>query len=181
MHMVASTHWTADMVRALPDDGQRYETIGGVLFVSPSPRFMHQLISGRLVGMLHAYLATEPVGDVLAAPGDFEHGPDVLVQPDVVVTDDPKKDRESWPQLDELLLAIEVLSPSSLKTDRVDKRLLYQRASIPTYWIVDIDARAVEVWTPEAASKLVVTDVLRWHPSGATQPLEIRLEELFAR
>ena len=44
MHMVAPRYWTADMVRALPDDGLRYETIHGELVVSPAPRELHQRV-----------------------------------------------------------------------------------------------------------------------------------------
>ena len=35
--MAAPRYWTADMVRALPDDGKRYETVYGELLVCPSP------------------------------------------------------------------------------------------------------------------------------------------------
>ena len=36
------TEWTVDMVRALPDDGNRYEVIDGELFVTPAPSWTHQ-------------------------------------------------------------------------------------------------------------------------------------------
>ena len=44
MHMVVPRYWTADMVRALPDDGLRYETIHGELVVRPAPRELHQRV-----------------------------------------------------------------------------------------------------------------------------------------
>ena len=37
------TEWTVDMVRALPDDGNRYEVIDGELFVTPAPSVAHQV------------------------------------------------------------------------------------------------------------------------------------------
>ena len=42
MVMPAASTWTAEMVRALPDDGKRYEVIDGDLFVTPAPSPAHQ-------------------------------------------------------------------------------------------------------------------------------------------
>ena len=42
MGMVAPVYYTADMVRALPDDGKRYETVHGELLVTPAPRAWHR-------------------------------------------------------------------------------------------------------------------------------------------
>lgn len=42
------------------------------------------------------------------------------------------------------MLAVEV-SDTTLRTDRRVKRPLYARAGIPEYWIVDVEARQVEV------------------------------------
>jgi hypothetical protein len=48
MGMAAPTYYTADMVRALPDDRNRYETVHGELLVTPAPRFWHQIVVERL-------------------------------------------------------------------------------------------------------------------------------------
>jgi hypothetical protein len=40
--------WTVEMLDALPDDGQRYEIIDGVLHVTPAPSEVHQLVVGEL-------------------------------------------------------------------------------------------------------------------------------------
>jgi hypothetical protein len=50
--MPAVVYYTAEMVRALPEDGNRYETVHGEVLVSPSPRFMHQVVLQRLSGIL---------------------------------------------------------------------------------------------------------------------------------
>ena len=68
MGMAAPTYFTADMVRALPDDGQRYEVVHGELLVTPAPRLWHQEIVRRLLIGLSAYLAREPVGHILTSP-----------------------------------------------------------------------------------------------------------------
>jgi Uma2 family endonuclease len=65
----------------------------------------------------------------------------------------------------DLMLAVEVLSPSSARADRFTKRRLYQAQKVPLYWVVDADAASVEVWTPE--QMLPVQERLEWQPAGA--------------
>jgi hypothetical protein len=62
MGMVAPVYYTVDMVRALPDDGNRYEVVHGELLVTPAPRPWHEVIVGRLHSALAAYLRGEPGG-----------------------------------------------------------------------------------------------------------------------
>src|SRR5437867_13130325 len=71
MGMVAPVYYTADMVRALPDDGNRYEVVYGELLVTPAPRLWHQKVASRLETALAVYLEGEPVGEVLHAPADI--------------------------------------------------------------------------------------------------------------
>ena len=79
-----------------------------------------------------------------------------------------------------LLLVAEVLSPRSRVADRGKKRTLYQRR-VPLYWIVNLDDRIVEEWTPDSAQHTVVRDRLEWHPAGASIPFTLNLPEYFAR
>ena len=79
-----------------------------------------------------------------------------------------------------LLLAAEVLSLSSQRADRGRKRLLYQR-TVPLYWIVDLDARAVESWLPDSSEPTILRDRLEWHPSGAATAFTLDLPAYFAR
>ena len=80
-----------------------------------------------------------------------------------------------------LLLAIEVLSPSTARADRTVKRLLFQRTGVPEYWIVDLDARLVERWRPGDDRPEVLAETLRWQADPTTAPLEIDLPQFFAR
>src|SRR5690606_9598096 len=61
---------TREMVLALPEDGNRYETVWGELLVTPSPRMRHQVVVKRLLVELELYLRRHPVGEVLASPAD---------------------------------------------------------------------------------------------------------------
>ncbi len=85
----------------------------------------------------------------------------------------------SWSSVRTLLLAVEVVSPSSARGDRLTKRRLYQRQGVATYWIVDPDARLVEVWHPEDHRPEIVTDALTWRVTTDAEELVIDLGELF--
>ena len=176
--------WTAADVRALQERAwPRYELIDGELLVTPAPLVAHQLVGGELFAALHQYCERIPVGVPFTSPADLELKPDSVTQPDVFVVPRDTEiagERVEWPDVKSLLLAVEVLSPSSIRTDRVTKRDFYLSAGVAEYWVVDIDARFVEVWAPAAETPRVVRELLTWAPDGA-EPLEIDLPALFAR
>ena len=179
MGMAAPTFYTADMVRALPDDGNRYETVHGELLVTPAPRIWHQEIVMRLVIALSEYVATASTAHVLASPADISWGPDILVQPDAFVASLSEVRTLDWTNVKTLLLAVEVLSPSTARADRFTKRRLFQEVGIPVYWIVDGDERAVEVWTPEQRFPTVERERLVWQVDPNREPFTLELSELF--
>jgi len=179
MVMPATVYHTAQMVRALPDDGNRYETVHGELLVTPAPRPLHELVGYRLFEILSAFLRREPVGMLWGSRSDLSWGPDTLVQPDCFVVPAEEGRTLDWSRMKTLLLAVEILSPSTARADRFTKRRLYQEQRIPAYWVVDPDAKLLEVWTPEALFPVVVTDAVEWRPEGAVEPCVVSLEELF--
>src|SRR2546428_4580847 len=137
MGMAAPLYYTADMVRALPDDGNRYEVVYGELLVTPAPRPWHEIVVQRLISELDQYLRRHPVGIVLGSRADISWTPDTLVQPDVFVVPIHEARTLDWTKYKGLLLVAEVLSPSSARSDRFLKRRRYQEAGVPLYWIVD--------------------------------------------
>jgi Uma2 family endonuclease len=168
------------MVRALPDDGKRYEVVHGELLVTPAPRPPHQVIVTRLAVALGRCLERHPGGVVLVSPADISWGRrDVLVQPDVFVVAREEVRTDDWSRMRTLLLVVEVLSPSTARADRFVKRRRYQEAGVPLYWIVDGDARQVEVWTPEAELPQMERQRLVWQPAARPELFELELEELF--
>ena len=179
MGMAATTFHTADMVRALPDDGNRYETVHGELLVTPAPRLLHQEIVGRAYEALRIYLRRQPVGHAFISPADISWSPDTLVQPDVFVADLREARTMDWVNVKRLLLAVEVLSPSSTRADRFTKRRLYQEVGIPTYWVVNPDRCEVEVWTPESVFPATERERVIWKPEGAADEFVLELGELF--
>ena len=179
----AGHYWTADDVRALPDDGNRYECVDGVLLVTPSPRARHQRAVQLLGELLSGFARAQGVGELLPSPADIELERDHLVQPDLFVCPLGAGGRVimDWAEVRRLLLAVEVLSPSSARFDRGLKREFYLRAPVDEYWIVDVEGRTVEVWQHGDARPQIVTGGLDWSPEGASGALPIDLEELFAR
>lgn len=181
MGMAAPLYHTAEMVRALIDDTRhwpRYETVHGELLVTPSPRPWHPVVAGRLHAALHSYLEREPVGAVFMSPADISWGPDSLVQPDVFVVPLQEARTLAWPTIRTLLLAIEILSPSSVRADRFTKRRLYQEVGVALYWVIDADGGTAEIWTPSDQLPHAETARLVWSPPHASQPFQITLAEL---
>ena len=172
--------YTVDDVLAFPADGNRYELVAGELLVTPSPAQTHQLVLGRLYLALQTYLAPHAkLAVTFFSPADIIWRPDDYVQPDLFVV--PASEvTGNWRDCQTLLLAIEVVSPSSARADRFKKRRLYQRRGVQTYWIVDPDAQLVEVWHPQDERPAIVTDVLRWQVTPDAPELAIDLSHLFA-
>jgi Uma2 family endonuclease len=178
--MAAPIYYTAEMVRALPDDGNRYEVVRGELLVTPAPRLWHQEILMRLLESLREYLRREPVGHLLCSPADISWGSDdTLVQPDLFVVPLEQARTLDWARITDLPLVAEVLSPSSRRADRFTKRLEYQRRGVPVYWIVDSDEHQVEIWTPADSFPRFERERLLWHPPGAGSIWTIELGGLF--
>ena len=187
MAMPAETarHWTArevrELIAAAPTATPRYELVDGELLVTPSPSAPHQKAITELFAVLLPYLEREPVGVLVTSPSDVELEPDFLTQPDmfVVPADEWRRVMNDGLPVRELLLAIEILSPSSSRHDRVRKRPLYQR-HVPDYWIVDLDARLFERWAPGDSRPELLTDQLVWHPDDAVTPFTLDVPAYFA-
>lgn len=174
-----SHRYTVDEVLSWAPDGNRYEVVDGELLVTPGPAPRHQLVVTALVTELSNYLRSVGVPErVLVGPVDFFHGTAVYVQPDLVVarTEEITNDYRTMRRL---RLAVEVISPSSARGDRLVKRRAYQTAGVETYWVVDPDAAVVEVWRPGAEIADIVTRELVWRVTPEVREIRIGLAELF--
>lgn len=147
--------WCYEKWEKLPNDGNRYEVIGGVLYMSTAPSFWHQ----RSVGFLHMHvgipLESRGIAIAVMAPiGVIMPGADP-VQPDFLLI---RSERREIIADDGRIrgvpdLIAEVLSPSNPELDTVVKRAAYARAGVPEYWMVHREQREVLVcWDPDQAS-----------------------------
>jgi len=133
-------YYTADMVRALnadvPDEAPYpyYETVYGELLVTRSaPRPWHEVIVLRLIVALTTYVEREGVaGHVFGLYSETTWGrDDVNVRPDALVVPLDEARSLDWRAMRTVLLAVEVLSPSTTGRDRFTKRRLYQERGTP--------------------------------------------------
>ena len=181
MPSVSQNDWTVAKLHALPSDGNRYEIINGVLYVTPAPRLLHQWALHVLLDLLQPYARARAFeGMCLAA--DIQYSARTLVQPDLFVFPRvPGKPFREWSDVQPLQLVVEVLSPSTRRRDRTVKRALYQAQGVPEYWIVDLDVRAIERWRPESSFADVCTATLAWQPLPAQEPLLIDVAAYFQK
>lgn len=170
--------WTVAQRDRLPDDGNRYEVVGGELFVTPMPSWRHQIIADELCDLLKPYVRRHQLGSAFVLETDVIGSDKDVVVPDVVVY---PFTRENLPEraidAPRPILVAEIRSPATWRRDVGPKRDLYIALGVPEYWIVDPDERAVTVVRGGRADERV-TEVLRWHPAGATRALEIDLRTL---
>lgn len=182
-----SRHWTAKEVRQLIADNPlytpRYELVDGELLVTPSPGRAHQNAVLEMAHALRLHLGDRGPASVHISPSDVELEPEFLSQPDlfVVAADERRRmvrgQENVWRHL---LVAIEVLSPSSSRHDRVRKRPKYQK-HVPEYWIIDLDARLVERWRPGDSRPDILTDRIEWSVEGTPQAFTLDLPQFFTR
>lgn len=177
--------WTLVEVERLVEDRPgytpRYELIDGKLLVTPAPKVQHQQLAGGLYRRLYPYARQHQIGEAVISPAAAELSPDSRVEPDVFVAKLAPGDRmlRAFP-VRELVLAIELLSPSSARHDRGIKRRFYQASGVPEYWIVDGEARLVEVWLPSDERPAILTERIMWQPMSNVEPLIIELGDLWA-
>ena len=125
----AAEIWTAEQGRALPDDGLRHEVVYGEHLVTPAPRAPHQIALSELEALLRPYVKEHGLGAVIRSPANLEFDPHTLMQPDLFVTAGRRV--KTWQYALPLRLAVEVLSPSTARADRILKRRRLQRAKVP--------------------------------------------------
>ena len=154
--------WTVADLELLPDDGRRYEIIDGEIFVTRAPHWKHQNTVSKIVSALTIWSNESGLGEAAINPGLVFSEADSVI-PDVVWA--------SHERLTTMLddaghliaapeLVIEVLSPGEKneRRDRESKLKLYSTYGVLEYWIVDRQARKMEVYRRDRAIlKLIVT------------------------
>ena len=175
---------TYDDYCLIPDDGNRYEVIEGVLHMSPSPIVRHQQVLFNLSGLFYAWGKEVNVGTVLSAPMDVVLSKHNVVQPDILYIRQErasiieKRNVQGAPDL-----LIEILSEGNRHHDEVKKRALYESFGVLEYWIVDPVLETINVYRLEEAQ---FTRAAEWSLEAGdviASPLlpgfECRLEEVF--
>jgi len=163
------------------DDDVRYELINGVAYALAAPNLKHQEVLRELTLSIGNYLKGKSC-KLFMSPVDVKPFPnknDIVLQPDlVVVCDKNKLDGKAVVGIPDIV--IEILSPSTAQKDKLVKYNIYLDAGVLEYWIVDADAKVVNVFKRQNGHYLpfaygeedkIETDIL--------EGLEINLGEIF--
>jgi Uma2 family endonuclease len=143
---VRETPMTYEEYADLPDDGNRYELVDGMLeLMSPSASSLHQLISHRIQYVLTQSCDKDYI--ILDAPIDLILSATEVRQPDLIMLHRSKvslitrRGVEGAPDM-----VAEILSPSSVRRDKIGKRNTYAKYRIPEYWIIDPASWTLELY-----------------------------------
>ena len=146
--MTARTVLTYADYAAMPDDGRRYELWDGELSVMPAPGTKHQGFVRDLLVVLYEHVKRGRLGVLFPSPIDCILSDTTVLQPDIVFIETGRsaivteRGIEGAPAL-----VVEILSSSTVRTDRTIKAGLYARHGVPWYWIVDPVASTIEAFT----------------------------------
>ncbi len=175
--------WTYDDYAALPEIGNRYEIVNGVLIMAPAPSPEHQSITVRIAYYMFPHIDLAGIGKLFTAPIDVDLGPKNVYQPDLVVILNAHLDRVAEKKIIGAPdLVVEVASPSTAAYDRLTKYDKYAQAGITEYWIVKAKSRTVEVLVLEAGEyrSLGIFRGEQTLPSRIMPDLPVGVERFFA-
>ena len=138
---------TYDDYCLLPDDRNRYEILDGELSVTPAPATKYQTALGNLYRLLANYVVANQLGKLFIAPTDLILSPTTIVQPDLIFIGNDRRHAVTERAIEgPPTLVIEILSPTTHRTDRVTKAQLYAKHNVPNYWLIDPDQRTLEAY-----------------------------------
>ncbi len=147
----AQIKFTYEDYKSLPYvERQRFELLEGELIpMAPSPNTEHQEIARELFRPLEEHIRSHNLGKIYFAPLDVvlgEPSDEQVVQPDILFVSTARAEIIGEEEIRGAPdLVAEILSPSTAEKDRGFKRTLYARHGVQEYWIVDPDARTIEV------------------------------------
>ncbi len=144
-------YFTDADIEALPE-GYGYEIVDGTLLVSPAPSGNHQLLLGELYVQLRLACPSDLV--VVASPFDYKPDPEATLQPDLLVA--RRSDVVDRKRLEQTPLLVEIRSGRGLK-DRTFKRVAYEEAGVPSYWLADPDEPSLTVLQLDADGRYAET------------------------
>jgi Uma2 family endonuclease len=137
--------WTYEEYSKLDDD-QRHEIIGGDLLMAPAPDYLHQDWSRKLFRIIDRFATDKKLGEIIYAPFDVVLNVENTVEPDLIFVSAANSgiiQRRAIVGVPDLL--VEIISPSSVRRDRYDKKELYARFGVKEYWICDPANKSLEI------------------------------------
>lgn len=155
--------WTEEDYFSLPDTNRYLELSEGRLIMPPRPTRSHQVTVEELYVRLRAFVREQGLGEVHLAPLPVRLWPGKIREPDVFFIAKEHAARVGERVMGVPDLVVEVISPSTFKADRGEKFYEYARAGVAEYWLIDPQARTIEVYTLEQGAYLLRG---KWGPGG---------------
>jgi Uma2 family endonuclease len=167
----AGRPFTVAELDRIPDDGRRYELLDGVLIVSPRPTTIHQVVAGRLGGVLSSACPEDLC--VVPEPA-VELGPQTEFDPDLVVV---RMNEIGGAKFTEPpLLVVEIRSPSTALVDLNRKKAAYERFGVPSYWIVNPEPSQPELTVFELNDARYALVAATPEPFAAHRPFAVSID-----
>jgi Uma2 family endonuclease len=170
--------YTYQDLLSLPEGASRHEILDGALYVTAAPRVNHQRVARDLGALMHSIAREHGLGEVVGPVTVHVHD-EMVFEPDLVFVAsgrmdivDPDGDVHGVPDL-----VIEVLSRSTRAYDRNLKRKHYLDAGVPEVWLVDVEARTLEVWRAGSEQPELAEDAVAWRVGDVT--FRLGLERIF--
>jgi Uma2 family endonuclease len=149
--------WTYEDYLTL-DEGVYFSIINGKAFMSPAPELFHQRWARKIFLAVERHVEARKLGEVFFAPVDVVLDERNVVQPDLVFVSNANAgllERRGIMGAPDLV--VEIISPSSLRHDRYEKRELYARFGIKEFWLADVANRSLEVLSLQAGGYKLVS------------------------
>lgn len=173
-------------------EGSPYQLIEGELVMTPSPNSYHQDISRNIEFILLNHVEKNGLGVIYYAPIDVYLDDNNAYQPDIIfISNENKSIIKEKGILGAPDLAIEILSPSTGYYDITTKKIIYEKAGVKEYIIIDpinktidsfvksanIDKESISIWNKDLCKSISLNkDKLLFI---YTLNLEIELEKIF--
>ena len=155
--------FTADDLLRMPDDGNRYELVAGVLTMMSPAGFQHGYVVLKLGAVVLEFVLQHELGSVTGAETGFriESDPDTVLAPDVAFVRRERIDAIGYPQgffPGAPDLAVEVRSPSDRGAQIEENAQRWLAAGAQAVWIIDPAAREAVVYTADDEPQRIAAD-----------------------
>ncbi len=166
-----------------PETKQRKEIVDGEVIMFSGPTRIHQIVMVRIFVPIYLFVTEHKLGEALCAPIDVivQRNPLRVRQPDIEFTSNERShilgDRiEGGPDL-----VVEILSPSNTRPYMADKLTDYATINVRECWLVDTEARTVEVLRLEGGEwrQLCVRSVGEALESATLPGLDLDIAAIF--
>ncbi|MGH7789497.1 MAG: Uma2 family endonuclease [Candidatus Binatia bacterium] len=182
LNQAAFRRWLA---RRPASDQSHYELLDGRIVMTPPAGWPHGRIGSRLNHLLADHVERHSLGIVLDSSAGYDLPTGDTVEPDVsfisteCLAAGPRPTRGRFITLVPTLI-VEILSPSTSRRDRTQKKAIYERNGVAEYWLVDPAKESVTVFALQRgrytrARPLAAGSI----PSRALPRMRIRIEQIF--